>query len=85
MEGSAGVSSLQFVSHQNIIMPVLLIVQKFRLPVLLVQLRFCPEVCLLWTSCVSSSLIYTRVIQKVNCDGLLRKNKNTLQTMYIAI
>ena len=26
-----------------------------------------------------------RVIQKVSSDGLLRKNKNLLQTMYIAI
>ena len=77
--------SLQFVSHQDIIMPVLLIVQKFRLPVSLVKLWFCPKVCLLWTSCVSSSHIYTRVIQKVSSNGLLRKNKNILQTMYIAI
>jgi hypothetical protein len=27
----------------------------------------------------------TRVIQKVSSDGLLRKNNNILQTMYIAI
>ena len=29
--------------------------------------------------------MYTRAIQKVSSDGLLRKNKNILQTMYIAI